>query len=143
MKTEKVVLSFLALLIGIGVAGGAYYLYQTTQIIPVSNSSKKQNTVKTTPSEKKEENIFTISNPKDEEVFDQKTISISGNVQPNATVVIITPIDEVIVKPTTNGQFTTTATLEDGQNQIEFTAIMPDGTEKKLTRTVTFTTEEF
>lgn len=144
MKAEKVILSFVAVLIGLIAAGIAFYLYQTTQ---KPNSPQIKN-IAIVPSPtaaplSDSEHLFKIDNPKNEGVFDKKLIKVSGKTVKGATIIISTEDGDQVVTPAGNGDFTLTQTIPDGTTIVQFVAIFPDGTEKKETRTVTFSTETF
>lgn len=141
MKKEKVIFSFIATLIGLLVAGSAFYFYESSKTVPDSNI-KTITIISPTPTPKP--SIFlTLDSPKDETVVSKKIITISGKTIPEAIVSIITKNAQDIITPALNGDFSTTITLEDGQNLIEITAISPNGEDVKHTRTVTFSMEEF
>ncbi|MCL5432935.1 MAG: hypothetical protein M1524_02355 [Patescibacteria group bacterium] len=141
MKTEKIVLSFIAVAVGIIAAGIGFYLYQSTKTVKVTK------TVSVTPTQsaptEKPTNYLTVDSPKDEEVVDKKTITVSGKTMPNAVVIVSTLISDIVVQPTQNGNFTTTATIQEDQNPIEITSIMPNGEETTIKRTVTYSIENF
>ncbi len=141
MKTEKIVLSFIAVVVGILVAGLIFYLYQATKTISPSNT-KTVSPSSVTPTPKS--TIFlSLDRPKDEEVVDTKTITISGKTAPDATIVISTPSDDQVISPAKNGNFSSNVTIGDGENLITVTAIAVNGEEVKILRTVTFSTESF
>lgn len=141
MKTEKVILSFIAVLIGLLVAGIAFYFYQSSKTI---STSQIKSISMTSPSPTPKPSIFlTLDTPIDEQVFDQKTIIVSGKTNPTATVEVLTTLSEQIVTPTSTGAFSTTVTIEDGENMVDIIAIAPNGDEVKLSKTVTFSTESF
>jgi len=141
MSKEKVVLSFIAVVLGILVTGVAFYLYQATKTIPPS----KIKTIKIlSPSPSPKSSIYlTIKEPEDEKVVGKKVVTVSGTTQKDATIVVLSPVDEDVVKPSGTGDFSTTINIDDGQNNIEITAISPNGEEITVTRTVTFSIEEF
>jgi len=141
MSKEKVVLSFIAVTVGILVTGVAFYLYQSTKTIPQS----KIKTIKiVSPAPTSKPSIYlTIKEPEDEKVVGKKVVTISGTTTKDATIVILSPVDEDVVKPAGTGDFSTTINIDSGENIIEITAISPNGEEIKVTRTVTFSTEEF
>lgn len=143
MKAEKVILSFLAIVIGVLVAGFAFYLYQATKTIPDSKIKTVTSTTTPTPSQQSSSVILTIDSPKDEEVLDKKTITIAGRTNSDAIILISVSGNDQVITPASTGSFSATATLDDGTNIIEITAIAPNGEETTLTRTVTFTTESF
>lgn len=141
MSKEKVVLSFIAVAVGILVTGIAFYLYQTTRTIP---SSKTQTIKISQPSPTPKPSVFlAIAEPSDETVVGKKVVTISGTTTKDATIVVLSSIDEEVIKPASTGDFSTTINIDDGQNNIEITAISPNGEEARVTRTVTFSTEEF
>lgn len=141
MKTEKVLLSFVAIVIGLVVASAAFYLYQSTKKIP---AEKTKVVTVLSPTESPKPSIYlVVDNPKDEEVVEKKTITISGKTIRDALVVISTDIGDEVIEPASNGNFSTTVNIGDGQNQVEITAIASNGEEARVVRTVTFSTETF
>ncbi|HVF69488.1 MAG TPA: hypothetical protein VNA13_02885 [Xanthomonadales bacterium] len=144
MKAEKVVLSFVAVLVGLIAAGAAFYLYQATRTLPASQTKPLTIAPSPTPAPLSDEgHLLTIDSPKDEAVFDKKLITISGKTVSGATLVVSTEDNDEVVKPAANGTFTLTQTIPDGTSILQVSAVFPDGTEKKVTRTVTFSTESF
>jgi len=142
MKAEKIILSFVALLAGLAAAGGAFYLYQSTKTIP--EPSKKTLGINVPSPTPEKSNIFvTVDKPKDEEVVENKTVTITGKTAADAVIIISTPLSEEVITPATNGDFSSSVTIDDGQNQIEVIAVAPNGEQAKTTRTITFSTENF
>lgn len=141
MKAEKVILSFIAVLIGLVVAGGAFYFYEFSKTPP----TPKIKTISiASPSPTPKPSIFlNLDSPKDEEVVNKKVITISGKTIRDAIVSIITENSQDVITPALNGDFSTTLTIGDGQNLIEVTAFSQNGETAKILRTVTFSTEEF
>lgn len=140
MKQERVILSFIMVVIGLLVAGVAFYFYQTTKVVN-PNSAISANP---TPTQAPKSNIFlTINTPTNEEVVTNKTLIISGKTLPEATVVIVTNSDQLIVNPTSQGDFSTTITLESDQNLIRINALSSNGEIATIERTVTYSTESF
>jgi hypothetical protein len=144
MKKEKIILSLGAVIVGLIAAGVAFYLYQMTKTIPPSKNQtiSVKSEISPTPT-LNTENFLTIENPKDESVFDTKKITISGKTMPNTTIIVSTEINDQVVNPAANGNFTLDTTIDNGTNLIQITAIFPNGEEKKMTRTVTYSTESF
>lgn len=141
MKTERVVLSFIAVIFGLLVAGVAFFIYQSTKTIAPSKITPITITQPTpTPSS----NVpLTIDQPANESVVKTKSITISGKSSPNSVLVLTTDTDDQVVNPASNGNYSITTTLSDGTNQATITAIAPDGLETKKTITITYSTEEF
>lgn len=145
MKAEKVILSFVAVFVGLIAAGIAFYLYQTTQTIPTDQTKPSATKVAIQPTKVPANNtdVFTVETPNDEQVFSQKLITIKGTAVKGATITVSTDDADQVLQPADNGDFTLTQTIPDGTSLIEFRAIFPDGTEKKIDRTVTFSTTNF
>lgn len=141
MKTEKLIISFVAILIGVIAAGIAFFIYQATKTLP---SSQTQTVTITKPTPSPKPSIFLqVESPEDEKVVTSKTVKINGKTTPEAIIVISTALGDSVISPTTNGDFSTTTVIEDGANQIEITAIGPNGEEASVVRTVSFSTENF
>jgi hypothetical protein len=144
MKAEKLILSLVAIIVGLIAAGIAFYLYQMTRTLPPAKDQtitiKPQITRTPSPNN---ENFLTIENPKDEEVFDKKTITISGKTTPKSNIIVSSENNDQVVTTSETGEFTLTQSIDSGTNIIQITAIFPNGEEKKVTRTVTYSTENF
>lgn len=143
MNKEKIVLSIIAILLGLFVAGGAFYIFQMTRSINEPEPIKSVSPSSTPTQITQNGNFLIIDSPKNEEVFDKRIIDIKGKTTKGATIIISTESVDQVVTPNTNGNFTLTLTLEDGLSIIKFTAVFVDGSEQSITRTVTTTTEEF
>jgi hypothetical protein len=141
MKQERVILSFIMVLIGLLVAGIAFYFYQSTKVVSDKSSINSTNTV-ITPTPKP--TIFLVLNePSNEIVVSSKTLSVSGKTNPEATVIIITDSDQLVLKPSSQGDFSTTITLSNGQNLIRVRAVTPNAETAVTERIVTYSTEDF
>ena len=141
MKAEKLILSFIATLLGLLIAGLAFYAFQATKTT-ISNNTKTISFVSPTPASIP--SVFlTVDRPKDEEVVNSKVEIVSGKTVGNAVVIVITETSEDIITPTNNGKFSTTVNLDDGQNVLEIIAIAPNGESIRIKRTVTYSQEEF
>jgi hypothetical protein len=146
MKAEKVILSFVAVFVGLIAAGIAFYLYQSTKVVPADQTQPAATQITKAPAAlgtTTNADTFTIDEPSDQQVFDKKLITIKGTAVKGATITVSTDDNDQVVQPADNGDFTLTQTIPDGTSLIEFTAIFPDGTEKKIDRTVTFSTKNF
>lgn len=141
MSTEKVIISFIAVIIGILAASAAFYVYQTTKVIP---PAKTKTISIASPTPTPSTSVFlSVDTPKDEDVVDKKTITFTGKTLPNAVIVISTEASDEVITPASNGNFSTTVNITNGTNRIELTAIAPNGEEVKITRTITYSTENF
>jgi hypothetical protein len=141
MKQERVILSFIMVLIGLLVAGAAFYFYQSTKkISPSTTNIIVNNTPTPTPEIKA---YLTLNQFSDEQVVSEKTFKINGKTNPNATIILITQSDQQVIKPTSQGDFSTTITLDSGQNIIQIKSILPGGETTGIQRTITYSTQDF
>jgi hypothetical protein len=141
MKQERVILSFIMVIIGLLVAGVAFYLYQGTKTVPVSKTSIVTPSPTSTPINT---SVFlNVDNPIDESVVDNKTVTVSGKTTPDATVVIITNSDQKVIQPSGQGDYSTTITITDGTNLIRVIAFGSDGQSATVQRTITYSIEDF
>ena len=143
MKAEKVILSFVAIFIGLIAAGATFYVYQLTKTVPEKETQGITNQKPLASPTPDPNNFLTIESPRDEEVFDKKLITIRGKTAKGATILVTTEDSDEVVKPAQNGDFTLTQTIPNGTTNINIISIMPNGEEKRVTRTVTFSTESF
>lgn len=143
MKAEKVILSFVAIFIGLIAAGVAFYLYQMTRTVPSQKAQTLSLDTKSLSPTPDASHLLVVESPKDEEVVDNKIISINGKTRSDATVIITTESTDEVIKPASNGNFSVTQTIPSGTSILHVTAIFPNGEERRVTRTVTFTTENF
>src|SRR5579872_5339355 len=140
MKTEKIIVSFVSVFFGLLVAGIAFYFYQGAKTVTPTKLLATLPSTTPTPTPIKSTAFITVDNPNDETIVTSGTINISGKTRPGATIVIVTPIDQQVVTSTKDGSFSATTTISDGENQIDITAINPDGSQATAIRTVSFTT---
>ncbi len=144
MKAEKIILSFIAILIGLLVAGVAFYLYQTTKVVPEDGKKVISANIQATPTPAPTDPIYlTVDEPKEEAVISKRSVTISGKTKADATVIVSSEEQDQVATPSADGSFTLTHTIGDGTNIIEVTAIFADGTEKTIQKTITYTSEEF
>lgn len=141
MKAERFVLSFIAILIGVLVAGGAFYAYQVFKKAP---SPKPQTiSIKSPTPTPRKDHVFTVDNPTDESVVNKRSVTVSGKTEKDATIIVSVPSNDQVIKPSANGDYSVTMTIDDGANVLGVTSIFPDGQEEKIERTITYSTENF
>lgn len=141
MNTEKVILSFVAVIIGLIIAGGAFYVYQTTRAISPTNIHPVA-LVNPSPTPSPAGYLI-VNSPPDESVTDNRTLVISGKIIPNSTLVVSSATSDQVVAPTSMGDFSVTLTIGDGENKIYLESINPSGKEITKILTVTYSTESF
>ena len=141
MKKEKFVLILVATIVGLLVAGIAFYLYQTTREIP---NTKIKKIAVLEPTATPKPSIFAdITSPSDESVSSNALITISGKTVPNAKFIITSPIDQSSGIASSQGDFSTTINLGSDQNVLKITVIAPNGETITKTVTVTYSTQDF
>lgn len=144
MRTEKAVLSFIAVMIGLFVAGVAFFIYQSTKAVSPSALPKITiNSPSPTTIQVPITVALSITQPVDGSVVDTKSITITGKTNPDATIIISTPISDQVVQPTTLGDYSITQTLDSGVNEITLLAIGSNGQEVSKKIAVTYSTEDF
>lgn len=144
MKAEKIVLSFIAILFGLFVAGIAFYIYESTRVVP--KEAVKPIVVLTpspTPTPSPVPIPLTVTDPRDESVVSTKIVTVNGKTNPDITLIISTGVSDQVITPSKTGDFSTTVTLEDGENKLLVTAIAPNGIEVTKPIIVTYSTESF
>ncbi|HZQ29536.1 MAG TPA: hypothetical protein VFA93_00440 [Patescibacteria group bacterium] len=141
MAKERVLLSTAAVLIGLLVAAVAFYLYQGTRGLSI-NEQQGIAILKPTPTPKPRV-LLVLDQPEDESIADTRVVKISGKTEPDALIVIITSTDYDVINPTPTGDFSTTVTIDNGENLIRITAVSKSGETNTIERTVSYTTESF
>lgn len=140
MTKEKIVLSFVAVLIGLLVATSAFYLYQKTRVIPREN--QKTVSVKPVPTPKPLV-LLTVDEPQDEKIYDSKIVKVTGKTEEGALIVILSENNQDVLSPTINGDFSTTITLANGANFIQITAVGKNGDTNTIEKTISYSGENF
>ncbi|HSW96823.1 MAG TPA: hypothetical protein VLF89_03280 [Candidatus Saccharimonadales bacterium] len=143
MKLEKFVLSIIGIFFGLLVAGSAFYFYQKITSHPTNKKIVPVHTTKTPTPSPTPSFFVNIDTPKDESVTDNKTVTVSGKTIPTATVIVSTGAADQVITPSSQGDFSTTVTIDTDENQLIITAIAPSGEEVRKTITVTYSTQEF
>jgi hypothetical protein len=141
MKKEKLILSFIATLFGLLVAGIAFYFFQAAKTVP-NNAATTVSLASPTPAVTPSISL-TVDQPVDEEVVNKKVLTVSGKTQSNAVVTVITDSSNDVVTPSADGNFSTTVNLDDGQNILEVISIAPNGESMTIKKTVTYSQEDF
>jgi hypothetical protein len=141
MKTESIVLSIIGILVGLFVAGTAFYFFQVSQKKP--EEKKHVISIQPTPTQASHDSFLTITAPEDEGVSMAKSVKLTGKAPAGSTVVIATEDGQDVVSVEEDGAFTSSLSLDDGVNLISITATKPNGVTDSQTRTITYSTENF
>ncbi len=140
---ERLIIVFVAVIIGLIVTTAAFFLYQSTLNVKkeegITKSESKTNSKNTTDGKL----FITIDEPKNESVVSTRTIQIKGRTNNENTLIASSNQEDVVANPTEDGTYAITLSIEVGTNKIIVRAVNPDGEEVQETRIVSFTTEEF
>src|SRR5258708_6006646 len=141
MRIEKIILAIAGIFAGLFVAGIAFYIYQTTRTI--SPSTIKTITLqKPTPSSDSPVSLA-IDSPTDESLTTSRILTVSGKTDPTATIIITTDTTDTVINPSTSGNFSTSITINSGENRLFITAVTPDGKETVKQFTVSAVSDNF
>ncbi len=141
MRTEKIVLSFIAVVVGLLVAGVGFYFFTSSKMQP---KTKNPTVASATPHPTDTSKLsLTITNPQSESVTTKSLTTISGSTSPDATVMINTGSTDSVVTPSSSGAFSSDISLDDGENQITITAIATSGEEIQKIIIITSSKETF
>lgn len=143
MKKESVVLSFIAVVVGIVVAGSAFYLYQIFRYSPPQPSKTISLSLPTSAPKSASAEALVVDNPADESVTDRKIVTVTGKTRNVTLVVLSTAGDNTVLTPASDGSFSGTVNISDNENILQITAISQDGKTTKVVRTITYSTETF
>jgi len=110
----------------------------TTQITATPTNS--QNQVQITPTIVPTNNTLNIFEPLNESVVSSSKITIKGQTDNNAIVIITTIDSSYSVTADSSGNFDTSINLSPGINDIKITSISPTDTENNTELLVTYTT---
>ncbi len=139
---ERIIIVFIALAIGLLVTTLIFFLYQQTKSIPQTPEKTTQNTKTPAPTTQNRV-MLSVDSPADQALVDRRSIQIKGKTDPENTIIVSTNQEDQIAKPTADGAFSVTVTIDAGSNRIVTRAITPEGEKAEDERIVTFSTEEF
>lgn len=84
---------------------------------------------------------LTIESPKEEELFFEEKVVVSGRANPNSLIAVVSSGSENVAQANGEGRFETEIALEEGINEIFITAYSQKN-EEETVRVVVFYTEE-
>lgn len=136
---ERIVIVFIAIAIGLLVTTLIFFLYQQTKTIP----QKTINTLGSPTKAPSQDVYLAVETPGDEQISDRRSIQVKGKTDADNIIIVSTNIEDEVVKPTSDGRFSVTITIDAGANILVTRAIAPSGEETIDRRVITFSTEEF
>jgi flagellar basal body-associated protein FliL len=138
---ERVIIIFIAIILGLLVTSGAFLLYQATKTVEQPRNT--QTTAKNPLPTPQTSPLLVVSEPKDESVTKVRKIQIKGKTNPQNTIVVSSAQEDVVGLPTTGGDFAITVEIPADTDIITIRAIAPNGQETKEERIISFSGEEF
>lgn len=138
---ERLIIIVLAVISGLIITTAAFFIYQN--FINSSNSaSDSTQSLNATPSPIQNE-LLEVLEPADGSLTDNRTISVKGVTNPENVVIVSTNQEDNSGKPTPDGNFSITVTIDAGANVLIVRSIAPNGGEIRKEIVVTYNTEEF
>lgn len=140
---ERILIIFIAIAIGLVITTLIYFLYQQTKTIPQKAPGKTDLASIGAPSPTLSPGYLVISSPANNSLTEKRLITVKGTTHPEDTLIVSTNQEDSVAKPTPDGKFTVSITIDAGANIIVVRSIAPDGSEHKDVRVVTFSTDQF
>ncbi|OGD62541.1 hypothetical protein A2160_05845 [Candidatus Beckwithbacteria bacterium RBG_13_42_9] len=103
--------------------------------------TKAENTVIPSPTTTTTENVLTLSEPKDEELFSDPEITLSGKTNPNAVVAVLLENGELFTEADADGFFSQKITLAAGVNSVSLVSTNAFGNQAQIDLTLTYSTK--
>ncbi len=149
MKKELGIAIFIGILLGFGLS--AFFWARNKDNMPLNlagsqptpTEAENQPTAVPTSTDASEEITLTVTQPENEIISDTEDLTIKGETQPNATVVVIWEEGEDILVADKDGKFETEIELVGGENEINISAYDNQGNKSAQTLTVTYSTAKF
>lgn len=138
---ERLIIIVLAVVSGLIITTSAFFIYQNFLNGSSSATDKTQN-AQATPQPTKSL-LLEVLEPIDGSLTDNRTISVKGVTDPENVVIVSSNQEDNSGKPSKDGNFSITVTIDAGANFLVVRSITPDGTEIKKEIVVTYNTEEF
>lgn len=139
---ERLIIIIVAIIAGLFITSAGFFIYQATKKIDDTPITKRITV--TPPANQTTKDVFVrVTEPKDESLTSKRTLSVKGTTNPENIIVISTNLEDVQVKPSSEGNFSVTIDIDAGANSLVTRAISPTGTSAQDLRTVTYSTEEF
>lgn len=140
---ERIIIIIVAIIAGLFITSAGFFIYQSTKNTSKDSTSANKDVFPSPTPNDKTSSLLRIEEPKDESLVDRRTIVVKGTTLPNNLVVVSTNQEDISGKPTSDGAFSITISLDAGANKIVTKSITPDGEETEDVRTVTYSTEDF
>lgn len=145
MKKELLFAMSIGLCIGLIITFGMY----RARVAMTTNTTVNRNdgTLPTPPvlgkdEEKSNTEAFVVSQPLDEALLSDPKIQVTGQTYPNAVVVILQEVSEIVGQSDAKGNFSIPITLNAGANMLVIRVLAENRDPLSVTRTVIFSTAD-
>lgn len=139
---ERLIIILVAVISGLLITGAGFLIYQST--LKVNDKPANANVaISTTPIQGESGVFVKVSEPSDESLTNKRTLVVKGVTNPENVVVISTNLEDVQVKPSSEGNFSVSVDIDAGANPVITRVMSPEGESAQDTRSVTYSTEEF
>jgi len=140
---ERLIIIFVAIVAGLFITSAGFFIYQSTKKINDTPANNITVTITPTEGENPTGLYVKIQEPQDEILSNKRTLTIKGTTNPENIIVVSTNLEDIQIKPTSEGQFSSTIDIDACANEIRTRAIDPTGNSVEDVRTFTYSTEEF
>lgn len=134
----KIFLAAVALILLIGLSAGGYIYYLNYYNPKREENAFEKGPVTSLPSKFNLE----LTNPDDNLLVFDKSVVISGNTSPNATILISSESKNIGFEASSSGDFSKVFDLSPGLNELVIAAFDKDGNNKEIKRNVFYSEEK-
>lgn len=138
MRKEVVFAIVLGISLGLILAFGVYQANKATNTTP--KVAQNSNTPTPSVTQAPNDSLLNVVNPQDGQIYNQSIATVSGSTRADNMLTVISENDELFVKPNPDGTFEAQISLDSGLNNIQVTAITPQGQKQAVNLKVVYTT---
>ena len=143
MKKEVVIAIIVGCALGLIITFGIWSANRQMDQSLDDEATPTPTTALASPTPEAEEGFsLTIDSPPDNFLSDEEEISITGQTEPEAIIVLVSSGGEIILKADEEGRFETEVELEGGINEIVISAFSLEGEEAEKTLSLVYSTAE-
>lgn len=134
---------FFAIVLGVGLGAlVAFGLWRANLIfLPGKETPRPLSEIVSNTEESPESSDLIVTQPEDNLVVSEDTVTIKGSATPRATIVILTPAQEAVLEAGQDGSFEQEVELDGGPNEIIIKSFDEQGRESTQTLTIVYSTE--
>lgn len=142
VKKEITIAIVIGLIIGLIITGGVLRARSAIKNISSPDSKSRRTTSLTDNDKSKNQLSLSISEPEDNSIVQEATITLTGQTIPDTYVAIVAEKSEHLIVPNDVGQFTQDIDLIKGANTIKITVYTNNGDKTEKILNIVYTTAE-